>query len=67
MINDIMNPGKLLSLLKNKYGTFVLQKAISYLSAPEKEKIKNFLQNKINVTSSNEKVRVNAFFEMLNE
>jgi hypothetical protein len=65
MIDDIMNPGKLLGLLKNKYGSFVLQKAVNYLSPEEREVMKIHLQNRLNVTSSKEKSRINAFFDSL--
>lgn len=67
MIYDLMHPGKLLGLLKNKYGSFVLQKACGYLNSVQKEEMKVFLESKINVTSSKEKTRVNAFFDMLAE
>lgn len=65
MINDLMHPGKIVGLLKNKYGSFVLQKAVNYLTPEERLETKLYLQSKINVTSSKEKSRVNVFFELL--
>jgi hypothetical protein len=65
MIDDILNPGKLLGLLKNKYGSFVLQKAVNYLAPEVREEIKVHLQSRLNITSSKEKARINAFFESL--
>jgi hypothetical protein len=64
MINDILNPSKILGLLKNKYGSFVLQKAVNYLSCKEKEEMKNYLCSKISVTSVKEKSRINSFLEL---
>ena len=65
LIDDIMNPGKIPGLLKNKYGSFVLQKAVNYLTAVEKEEVRVYLQTKINLTSSKEKARLNSFFESM--
>ena len=60
-----MNPSKLLGMLKNKYGAIVLNRAIKYLSIEERTEKKQFIFNKINVTSSKEKTRVNEFLESL--
>lgn len=65
MINDLFNPTKLLGLLKNKYGSFVLQKAINFMTTKEREEMLNFLNSKINVTSIKEKNRINIFLELL--
>ena len=61
-----MNPAKIPGLLKNKYGSFVLQKAVNYLNSDEKKAMKTYLQNRINLTSTKEKSRINNFFESLN-
>jgi hypothetical protein len=66
LIDEIMNPAKIPGLLKNKYGSFVLQKAVNYLNADEKKKMKTYLQNRINLTSTKEKTRINNFFESFN-
>lgn len=65
IITDIFNPVKLLGLLKNKYGTFVLHKAMNFLSQQEREDMKSFLISKINITSSKEKSRLNTFLDEL--
>lgn len=65
MINELFNAAKLLGLLKNKYGSFVLQKAMNYMSATERKDMKAHLLSKINVTSSKEKSRINGFLELL--
>ncbi len=64
MIGDIFNPFKLLGLLKNKYGSFVLQKAINFMNKNEKEEMKNYLVSKTNITSQKEKTRFNSFLEL---
>ena len=56
-----MNPIKIPALLKNKYGNFVLQKAVNYLTPEEKVETKKYLQSKINLTSTKEKSRINNF------
>jgi hypothetical protein len=65
MIDELFNPGKLLSLLKNKYGGFVLQKSINYLTKEEREEMSLFIQTKVNVTSQKEKTRINTFLQFL--
>jgi hypothetical protein len=67
MITELFHPGKLLGLLKNKYGSFVLQKSINHLTKEEKEEKKLFIESKVNVTSQKEKNRINSFLELLSQ
>ena len=50
----------LLNVLKNKYGRFVLQKAVKIMNKGKKEEIKNNLL-KINLNSNKEKNRFKSF------
>ena len=50
----------LLNVLKNKYGRFVLQKAVKIMNKGKKEEIKNNLL-KINLNSNKEKNRLKSF------
>jgi hypothetical protein len=52
-------------LIKNKYGNFVLQKALGSLSQEEKRAIKDDLLKKVNVTSNKEKARMSSLIENL--
>jgi hypothetical protein len=65
MIDELIHPGKLLGLLKNKYGGFVLQKSINHLTQQERADRRKMLESKINVTSQKERARVNSFLELL--
>jgi len=57
---------KISSLLKNKYGNFVLQKAIMVMSNEEKIEIKEYLIKKIPLISNKEKARLKALIEIIN-
>jgi hypothetical protein len=65
MIRELFNTTKISSLLKNKYGNFVLQKAIQVMNNDEKKEIKDILAKKISLTSNKEKVRLNSLLEII--
>ncbi len=65
MINELFNTAKISSLLKNKYGNFVLQKAIQIMSVDEKRDIRDLLSKKISLTSNKEKVRLNSLLKII--
>jgi hypothetical protein len=65
MIRELFNTTKISSLLKNKYGNFVLQKAIQVMDIDEKKDIKDNLAKKISLTSNKEKVRLNSLLEII--
>ncbi len=65
MIKEIFNTSKLSSLLKNKYGNYVLQKAIQIMSIQEKIEIKQHLMKKSSFSSTKEKARLNDLIEMI--
>jgi hypothetical protein len=65
MNQELFNAGKITSLLKNKYGNFVLQKAISVMTDGDRKDIKEELNKKVASTSNKEKSRLTALIEML--
>lgn len=65
MIKELFNTTKISSLLKNKYGNFVLQKTIQVMNIDEKKEIKELLNKKISLTSNKEKIRLNSLFELI--
>ena len=65
MIKEIFNTSKLSSLLKNKYGNYVLQKAIQMMSQGEKIEIKDHLIKKVIFSSNKEKARLNDLIDMI--
>jgi len=65
MIKELFNTSKLSSLLKNKYGNYVLQKAIHIMSYDEKSEIREYLMKKVSFSSNKEKARLNALIDMI--
>jgi len=65
MIKELFNTSKLCSLLKNKYGNYVLQKAIQIMSFEEKNEIREYLMKKVSFSSNKEKARLNALVEII--
>jgi hypothetical protein len=65
MIKELFNTVKISSLLKNKYGNFVLQKAIQVMTKDEKKEIRDYLAKRISLTSNKEKARLNSLLEII--
>jgi hypothetical protein len=65
MNKELFNASKISSLLKNKYGNFVIQKAIQVMSKEEKLEIKDYLVKKVSLTSNKEKARLNSLIEVI--
>lgn len=65
-IKDIFNFSKISSLLKNKYGNFVLQKSILIMTTQEKKDIKEYLIKKVNLISNKEKARLKGLIDIIN-
>jgi hypothetical protein len=65
MIRELFNTTKISSLLKNKYGNFVLQKAIQIMNKDEKNEIKDYIAKRITLTSNKEKARLNSLMEII--
>jgi hypothetical protein len=65
MINELFNTTKISSLLKNKYGNFILQKAIMVLDQGQREKLRDYLVKQINSCSQKEKSRIMSLIELL--
>jgi len=64
-IKDLFNFSKISSLLKNKYGNYVLQKAIMIMDVQEKKEMKEYLMKKINLISNKEKARLKGLIELI--
>jgi hypothetical protein len=65
LVKELFNPGKISSLLKNKYGNFVLQKAIQVMSNEEKKEIRDYLAKRVSYTSNKEKARLSSLIEII--
>jgi len=65
MIKELFSTGKISSLLKNKYGNYVLQKAIQVMSTEEKVEIKQDLSKKVTFSSNKEKSRLSALIDII--
>lgn len=65
MIKELFNTSKISSLLKNKYGNYVLQKAIQIMTNEEKMEIKEYLMKKVSFTSNKEKARLSSLIEII--
>jgi hypothetical protein len=65
LIKELFNPGKISSLLKNKYGNFVLQKAIQMMSNEEKKETRDYLAKRVTYTSNKEKARLNSLIDII--
>ena len=65
MIKELFNTSKISSLLKNKYGNYVLQKAIQIMSFEEKMETKEYLMKKVGFTSNKEKARLSSLIEII--
>lgn len=67
ILNDMFSSNNFLTLLKNKYGHFVLQKAITLMNLDEKKEIKEYLTKKVNVSGSKEKTKFNSMLDMMSQ
>jgi hypothetical protein len=59
------NSNNFVSLLKNKYGNFVLQKALSRMSPEGKNEIKDFVCKKISINGGKEKQKLSSLLDMM--
>ena len=64
-MKEIFNFTKLSGLMKNKYGSFVLQKVISVMAQKDKIEMKEYLLKKMEILSHKEKSRIKSLVEML--
>ena len=65
-IKNLVYGNKLLTILKNKYGRFVLQKAIKHVEEPMRGEIKNKIGN-LESSNAKEKNRIKAFLTCLED
>ncbi len=59
-----LNSTNFVVILKNKYGNFVIQKAIQRMNQKEKNELKEHLK-KLNVNGGKERTKYNAVLELL--
>jgi hypothetical protein len=64
-LKELFSTAKIASLAKNKYGNFVLQKAISLLNEEKKKALKEEIVSKLKVSSSKERARLSKLMEIL--
>jgi hypothetical protein len=65
MFMELFKPSKISSLLKNKYGNFVLQKAIQLMTVEERIEIRDILAKRVKYTSNKEKTRFKSLIEII--
>jgi len=68
LIRDLFNNNKASSLMKNKYGSYVVQKAIYYTRDFQLKEIKEILFKKLNKPdlTSKESERFTSILELIN-
>ena len=54
------------SIIKNKYGNFVIQKVIMKMNPKEKAVIKELLGKRVSVNGGKERIKFNSIIELLN-
>ena len=64
MIMELFKGTKIASLMKNKFGSFVVNKAIEIMSFEEKTEVKQSLMKKLAGASKQEKSRLLNLIEM---
>ena len=64
MFRNLFIKGDVSSLIKNKYGNYVLSKAIKLMSTEDKKEIKQCLLKKKDICSNREKNRLSTLIEM---
>jgi hypothetical protein len=65
MISELFSPFKFPNLTKNKYGGFVIQKAVVFMSQNEKQDTKKLINSKLDITSNKERIRLESFLKLL--
>jgi len=64
-IKEVFHQSKILYLIKNKYGNYVLQKALQIMTHSEKREIKESLNNNMNSFSKKDKSRLKEFLDVI--
>ena len=64
ILDQLLSYEKIISLLKNKYGTYVLNNVVKLMSLSEKILRKNYLYSKFCQESYRDKTRVFEFLEI---
>jgi hypothetical protein len=60
-----INTSNFLIILKNKYGNFVIQKAIIRISPNDRLELKDYLNKNVNINGGKERSKFNAILELL--
>ena len=60
-----LNTSNFLAILKNKYGNFVIQKAIMRINQKDRGELRDFLTKKVVVNGGKERTKFNAILELL--
>lgn len=64
-IEEMFSPNKIISLVKNKYGNFVLTKCINLMDRAKKEEVKCLLLTKANITAVKERQKFESIIKLL--
>ena len=65
LCKELFKSDKISSLLKNKFGNFVIQKALKILPENEKQIIKEELTKHVNIVSVKERARLSKLIEII--
>jgi hypothetical protein len=60
-----INTTNFVVILKNKYGNFVIQKAIMRINANDRLELKEYLNKNVNINGGKERSKFNAILELL--
>ena len=60
-----LNTSNFLTILKNKYGNFVIQKAIMRINQKDRGELRDFLTKKVVINGGKERTKFNAIMELL--
>jgi hypothetical protein len=63
--DEIFNHSRIISLVKNKYGNYVLQKALQMMSFSEKSERRGYLIEYLNVFHKKDKARLKEFIDVI--
>jgi len=67
VLKEFLGSNKITSVIKNKFGNFVLLKAITFIKMDEnlRNEIRESVSKKINISNSKDKVKFTSLLEML--
>lgn len=65
LIEDVFNHSNIICLIKNKYGNYVLQKALQMMSFNEKNDKKAYLNDHMMTFHKKDKIRLKEFIDVI--